>query len=105
MTEEIVTKASKYESNKNCVIRYYKKRYENDEEFRKRENERISKLHKDKYRENNEYRAKRYECVVNFRARQRQLKIEQKQKDIDEMIAKQKEAERELCKLQKFLKI
>lgn len=95
---------SKYESNKKHVIKYYKKRYETDEEFKQKEITRINNIHKKKYLEDPEYKNKCHEYVKNYRMKIRQQKIDEKQKIIEDLIQKQQQEEKQLTKLRKFLK-
>lgn len=97
-------KPTKYESNKRHIIKYYKKRYENDDDFKQKEITRINNIHKQKYLEDPEYKKKCNDYVKNYRIKQRQQKIEEKQKIIEELKQKQEEEEKQLFKLQKFLK-
>lgn len=64
------------EVNKNnqYAMKCYKKRYNNDVEFRKREVERISNTNKNKYANDPEYRQKCKDYVKAYRAKLKELK-------------------------------
>lgn len=60
-----------YEINKHHIMKYYKNRYDTDEEFKKKELDRINNTNKQRYQNDPEYKQKCKENVYKYRARKK----------------------------------
>ena len=67
---------TKYDVNKECIKRYYKKRYNTDEEFRTREKDRMLSIHRYKYVNDENYREqwKEYSRINRLKSKVNKLK-------------------------------
>lgn len=68
---ELQPKPTKYERNKPYVMKYYKKRYNEDEAFKSKETARIYEINKKKYNEDEDFKNKRREYSRLFHLKKR----------------------------------
>ena len=73
MTDICNVKKTSYEINKTYIEKYYKNRYENDEEFRTKELDRINNNNKYRYKTDPEYKQRVKDNVKRYRAKMKEL--------------------------------
>ena len=73
MTDICDVKKTSYEINKKYIEKYYKNRYDNDEEFRIKELDRINNTNKYRYKTDPEYKQRVKDNVKKYRAKMKEL--------------------------------